>query len=127
MEQFLYWIAMLIARIHSVIMDLNNQFEYYLTDKELHFIIMGALGMIMIFVLYPLFRWLSEKGHIMIVTFLYVFTVIIGDRMDTDIVAGTESGVATVLVLSGISDENTPSQYAYQPTVILPGVGDIVK
>ena len=53
--------------------------------------------------------------------------VIIGDRMDTDIVAGTESGVATVLVLSGISDENTPSQYAYQPTVILPGVGDIVK
>lgn len=53
--------------------------------------------------------------------------VIIGDRMDTDIVAGTESGVATVLVLSGISDENTPSQYAYQPTVILPGVGNIVK
>ena len=53
--------------------------------------------------------------------------VIIGDRMDTDIVAGTESGVDTVLVLSGISDENTPSQYAYQPTVILPGVGDIVK
>lgn len=53
--------------------------------------------------------------------------VIIGDRMDTDIVAGTESGVATVLVLSGISDENTPSQYAYQPTVILPGVGDIVR
>lgn len=53
--------------------------------------------------------------------------VIIGDRMDTDIVAGTESGVDTVLVLSGITDENTPSQYAYQPTVILPGVGDIVK
>ncbi|MGN0702644.1 MAG: HAD-IIA family hydrolase [Lentihominibacter sp.] len=53
--------------------------------------------------------------------------VIIGDRMDTDIVAGTESGVATVLVLSGISDENTPSQYAYQPTMILPGVGDIVR
>lgn len=53
--------------------------------------------------------------------------VIIGDRMDTDIIAGTESGVATVLVLSGISDENTPSKYAYQPTMILPGVGEIVK
>ena len=53
--------------------------------------------------------------------------VIIGDRMDTDIIAGTESGVATVLVLSGISDENTPSKYAYQPTVILSGVGEIVK
>lgn len=53
--------------------------------------------------------------------------VIIGDRMDTDIIAGTESGADTVLVLSGISDETTPSTYAYQPTVILDGVGDIVK
>ena len=53
--------------------------------------------------------------------------VIIGDRMDTDIVAGTESGIDTVLVLSGVSDRNTPSQFAYQPTVILQGVGDIVK
>lgn len=53
--------------------------------------------------------------------------VIIGDRMDTDIVAGTEGGIDTVLVLSGVSDRNTPSQFAYQPTVILQGVGDIVK
>ncbi len=51
--------------------------------------------------------------------------VIIGDRMDTDIIAGTESGVDTVLVLSGVSDRKTPSTYAYQPTVILNGVGDI--
>lgn len=51
--------------------------------------------------------------------------VIIGDRMDTDIIAGTESGVDTVLVLSGVSDINTPKTYAYQPTVILNGVGDI--
>ena len=53
--------------------------------------------------------------------------VIIGDRMDTDIIAGTESGVETVLVLSGISNEKTPSKYAYQPTMILSGVGEIVK
>lgn len=52
--------------------------------------------------------------------------VIIGDRMDTDIVAGTESGAATVLVLSGVSDKNTPSLFAYQPTMILNGVGDVV-
>ena len=53
--------------------------------------------------------------------------VIIGDRMDTDIIAGTESGIETVLVLSGISNENTSSKYAYQPTVTLTGVGEIVK
>ncbi len=51
--------------------------------------------------------------------------VVIGDRMDTDIVAGTESGIDTVLVLSGVSDKDTPKAFAYQPTVILNGVGDI--
>ena len=45
--------------------------------------------------------------------------------MDTDIIAGTESGVDTVLVLSGVSDRETPKTYAYQPTVILDGVGCI--
>lgn len=52
--------------------------------------------------------------------------VIIGDRMDTDIIAGTESGIDTVLVLSGVSSKETPGRFAYQPTVILGGVGDIV-
>lgn len=51
--------------------------------------------------------------------------VIIGDRMDTDIIAGTESGVDTVLVLSGVSDRETVKAFAYQPTVILDGVGCI--
>ncbi len=50
---------------------------------------------------------------------------IIGDRMDTDIIAGTESGVDTVLVLSGVSDKDTPKTFAYQPTKILDGVGSI--
>ena len=54
-------------------------------------------------------------------------SVIIGDRMDTDIIAGTECGVDTVLVLSGVSDRKTVNDFAYQPTVILDGVGDIVK
>ena len=47
--------------------------------------------------------------------------------MDTDIVAGTESGADTVLVLSGVTDMETVRKYAYQPTVIFDGVGDIVK
>ena len=53
--------------------------------------------------------------------------VIVGDRMDTDIVSGLETGVSTVLVLSGVSNEKTPETYAYRPTMILDGVGDIVK
>ena len=54
-------------------------------------------------------------------------SVMIGDRMDTDIITGTESGMSTVLVLSGISSLETVDQFAYRPTVILDGVGDIPR
>ncbi|MGN1031760.1 MAG: HAD-IIA family hydrolase [Butyricicoccaceae bacterium] len=50
----------------------------------------------------------------------------VGDRMDTDIVAGTESGLATVLVLSGCTAPEDIPQYAYRPRYVLNGVGDIV-
>lgn len=53
--------------------------------------------------------------------------VMIGDRMDTDVISGLESGMSTVLVLSGVSTEDTLKTYAYRPTVVLNGVGDIVK
>lgn len=53
-------------------------------------------------------------------------TVIIGDRMDTDIIAGIESGIDTVLVLSGVTSEETMSDFPYIPTYIFNGVGDII-
>ncbi len=46
-------------------------------------------------------------------------TAIIGDRMDTDIVSGIESGIDTVLVLSGVTDEETMKRFAYRPHYIL--------
>lgn len=52
--------------------------------------------------------------------------VMVGDRMDTDIISGLESGMSTVLVLSGVSTEETIRTYAYRPTIVLDGVGDIV-
>ena len=53
--------------------------------------------------------------------------VIVGDRMDTDVIAGLESGAQTVLVLSGVSTKETLDTYAFRPTMVLDGVGDIVK
>lgn len=53
--------------------------------------------------------------------------VMVGDRMDTDIISGLESGMSTVLVLSGVSTEETIRTYAYRPTIVLNGVGDIVR
>lgn len=53
-------------------------------------------------------------------------SVIIGDRMDTDIISGIEAEIDTVLVLSGVSDKDTPKQFAYRPRFILQGVGNIL-
>ena len=52
-------------------------------------------------------------------------TIIIGDRMDTDIIAGIESGIKTVLVLSGVTSETDISRFAFRPHYVLNGVCDI--
>ena len=51
--------------------------------------------------------------------------VMIGDRMDTDVIAGIETGLDTVLVLSGVSTRETVDEFPYRPRLILNGVGDI--
>ncbi len=53
--------------------------------------------------------------------------VMIGDRMDTDVISGMESGMSTVLVLSGVSTRATLDEFAYRPSVVLDGVGDIPR
>jgi NagD protein len=52
-------------------------------------------------------------------------TVMIGDRMDTDIVAGVESGMETILVLSGVTHREDAARYPYQPTRIVESVAEI--
>jgi NagD protein len=52
-------------------------------------------------------------------------TVMIGDRMDTDIIAGIESGMETILVLSGVTRREEVEAFAYRPTVIVESVADI--
>ena len=54
-------------------------------------------------------------------------TIIIGDRMDTDIIAGIESEIDTCLVLSGITKMDMMEKFAYCPHIVLNGVEDIVK
>jgi len=54
-------------------------------------------------------------------------TIIIGDRMDTDIVAGIESGIDTALVLSGITDWKTMKSFAYMPHFVLKGIIELSR
>ena len=52
-------------------------------------------------------------------------TVIIGDRMDTDIIAGVEAEVDTVLVLSGVTTPEDLKNFAYRPRYVLRGLDEL--
>jgi NagD protein len=51
--------------------------------------------------------------------------IMVGDRMDTDIRVGTESGLETVLVLTGVSTRAMVEKYPYRPTHIVESVADL--
>lgn len=53
-------------------------------------------------------------------------TIMVGDRMDTDIVAGMEAGMETILVLSGVTRMEDIDRYPYRPTRVLPSVAAIL-
>jgi NagD protein len=53
-------------------------------------------------------------------------TVLIGDRMDTDIVAGIQSGMETILVLSGVTSLKQIEEYPYRPGKVVKSIADIV-
>jgi NagD protein len=52
-------------------------------------------------------------------------TVMVGDRMDTDIIAGVESGMETILVLTGVTRREMVDRFPYLPTRIVESVADI--
>lgn len=73
----MYAVVELIAKIHNRLMQLNNAYEYDFSDKELHFLVIGILGMGFVFLVYPVFKWLAKRNHVMVIAWIYVFTLII--------------------------------------------------
>lgn len=53
-------------------------------------------------------------------------TTMIGDRMDTDVVAGMEAGLDTILVLTGSTSEAEIEKYPFRPGRVLPSIADVV-
>ena len=53
-------------------------------------------------------------------------TAMIGDRMDTDIIAGIEAGLRTVLVLTGITQREDVNAYSFRPSQIVDSVADLI-
>jgi NagD protein len=54
-------------------------------------------------------------------------TGMIGDRMDTDVVAGIEAGLHTVLVLTGIANDVEIAKYPFRPNEILNSIADLLN
>jgi NagD protein len=49
----------------------------------------------------------------------------IGDRMDTDIISGVNSGVETILVLTGVTRREEVERYPYRPTYVVDSITDV--
>ncbi len=77
MKELLYWGVGIVAKIHDKILDLNDIFGLNLSDKMMHFWVLGFIGMCMVFVIYPLFKYLAKRNHEMVIAWIYVFTVMV--------------------------------------------------
>jgi NagD protein len=54
-------------------------------------------------------------------------TVMVGDRMDTDVKSGLEAGLRTVLVLTGSTREHQVERFPYRPTRVVDSIADLVE
>ncbi len=77
MTTILYKLIEIITALHEKILTWNDNYEYNLTDKQLHFLVVGVLGMGLLFVIHPLFKFLAEKKMIMAVSWIYTLTLLI--------------------------------------------------
>ena len=66
MKEALYYIVGMVAKLHNLILSLNDSYESSFTDKELHILVIGALGMANMFVIYPLYKLLS-RHHVIVI------------------------------------------------------------
>lgn len=77
MNTLIYGLLEIVADIHTKILTINDTYEYNFTDKQLHFIVVGLFGLALIFVLHPLFKLLAKTNHVMVISWIYVFTLIL--------------------------------------------------
>lgn len=77
MRDIIFQFIMLVASIHERILGINDDGNYNLTDKQLHFLVVGVFGMLLIFLIQPIFKGLAELNRTLVITWIYVFTVVL--------------------------------------------------
>ena len=77
MARYLHILVAWVTRVHNYIMTLNDSFETNFSDKELHFLVIGAIGLALILLVYPVFRLLANHNRVLAITWIYVLTVLL--------------------------------------------------
>ena len=77
MARYLRMLVAWLSRAHNYILTLNDRFEYSFSDKELHFLVIGAIGLALILLVYPVFRLLANHNRVLAITWIYVLTVLL--------------------------------------------------
>lgn len=70
-------IITIITYFHTKILSLNDSYELYLSDKQLHFYVVAVLGLLLLLCLYPLFLYLVKRKKTLYITWFYVFTFLL--------------------------------------------------
>lgn len=76
MKELLKFIVEIIAKIHDKIMSINDNHELGLNDKQLHMLVIGALGIGIFLAVHVVFKWLAKRS-ITAISWIYTFTLII--------------------------------------------------
>ena len=76
-KALLYELMEIAAKLHERFLAINDAHGWALSDKMLHFYVIGLIGMAAVLVFHPLFKWLARSGHVIVITWLYVFTLIL--------------------------------------------------
>lgn len=77
LKQFLYWVVGILSRCHGWIMALNDRYAFRFSDKTLHFLVIGLVGMGIFFLVHPIFVALVRRKHEIVISWIYTFTVIL--------------------------------------------------
>ena len=76
MQKALMVLAYLMNYLHDVIIAITGRMGFHLSDKDLHFWLVGCLGLIFFILADKTFKW-AAKWNISVISFIYTFTVLV--------------------------------------------------
>lgn len=77
MTRIIYLFITFINKLHNKLFYYNDYKGLNLTDKQLHFIVIGLFGFCLLAFIQPLFAWISKHFGLLFITFSYVFTIVL--------------------------------------------------